>query len=211
MSGLFKSTGMLTNEGIENLDIHEYLNSVIEDLVIHVIPLSTSTSISNLRIIGGFAKTFIPSIYHPSLTHIAIQLNLKDCKDVFIIEYGQYLTQNSGRNKSIFDNFSSSKETRTSNNDNFYYYINKDGARITRFEDNYLKNYNETNVPKLITNLIACQHYQISYSELLSKNDKDEFRFEEMYNNFYRVECYVKNKIKFKELIEYFEKKKMGS
>ena len=127
MSGLFKSTGMVTNEGDKKLDITVYLDMVIEGIVIHIIPLSTSDNVTRLRIAGGIAKGFIPSIYHPSLTDIAIQLQLRDCKDVLIIEYGQYLTSDSKNKKTIFDNFSSSKEPRASNNANFYYYINKDG------------------------------------------------------------------------------------
>ena len=90
---------------------------------------------------------------------------------------------------------------------------NKDGARITRFEDNFLKGFNETNIPKLITNLIACQHYQLPYEELLYKKEKEEEEnlIQNVYNNFYRVECDIKNKIKLKELIGHFENKKWES
>ena len=211
MSGYFGSTAMLTNGGEKKLDIEEYKKMVIKDIVIHIIPLSTSKSVYRLRAIGGILKNFIPSIYHPSLTHIAIQLNLENCKDVLIIEYGQYITEDSKQIKNIFS--SSSKGPRTSNNDNYYYYINKDGARITRFEDNFLKGFNETNIPKLITNLIACQHYQIPYEELLYKKKKEEEEnlIQNVYNNFYRVECDIKNKIKLKELIGHFENKKWES
>ena len=208
MSGYFGSTGMLTNEGEKKLDINEYKNLEIRDIVIHIIPLSTSKSVYKLRAIGGILKNFIPSIYHPSLTHIALQLNLENNKDVLIIEYGQYLTNDSEQKKSIFS--SSSKGPRTGKNENFYYYINKDGARITRFENNYLKEFKESNIPKLITNLIACQHYQLPYEELLDKKEKeeDEMPLQSMYNNFYRVECDIKNKIRLKELIEHFQNNK---
>ena len=150
-------------------------------------------------------------MYHPSLTHIAIQLNLEDCKDILIIEYGQYLTKDS-KNIETPNNFSSSlsKGPRTFKNENSYYYINKDGARITRFSDDYLKKFNEPNNHKLITNLIACQHYQIEYDRLKFKKliDKHDSPFQSLFNNFFRVECDIKNKMKVKELIEHFRNKK---
>jgi hypothetical protein len=211
MSGSFNSTGNLTNDGEKNLKIDEYHNFVIKDIIIHIIPLSTSGTVSNLRIAGAFFKTFVPSLFHPSLAHIAIQLNLEDCKDILIIEYGQYLTKDS-KNIETPNNFSSSlsKGPRTFKNENSYYYINKEGARITRFSDDYLKKFNEPNTHKLITNLITCQHYQIEYDKLKFKKftDKQDSPFQSHFNNFFRVECNIKNKMKVKELIEHFRNKK---
>ena len=92
MSGKFTSSGLLTNKGLKELNINGYLNSSIKDLSIHVIPLSTNPTFSKFQIIGTYAKMFIPMIINPSLTHVAIQLNLDNSNDVLIIEYGNYLT-----------------------------------------------------------------------------------------------------------------------
>ena len=47
MSGKIISTGMLTNNGEIKLDITKYLNLKIKDIVIHIIPLSTSSDSIN--------------------------------------------------------------------------------------------------------------------------------------------------------------------
>ena len=84
-------------------------------------------------------KAFIPSLYHPSLTHRAIQLNLENTNDIAIIEYGQYFTKESDiKNNFILSSCSSSSNPRESKNENFYYYINEDGARISVFTEDFL-------------------------------------------------------------------------
>ena len=128
MSGKIIGTGMLTNKGEIKLDITKYLNLKIKDIVIHIIPLSTSNAVKAARTVGMYLSIFLHSSLKPSLTHIAIQLNLDNSNDILIIEYGQYYSENSELNKSsIFS--SSSKNPRESTNDYIYYYINKDGAR----------------------------------------------------------------------------------
>ncbi len=90
MSGKIISTGMLTNNGEIKLDITKYLNLKIKDIVIHIIPLSTSSAVKACRTVGMYLSLFLHSSLKPSLTHIAIQLNLENSNDVLIIEYGPY-------------------------------------------------------------------------------------------------------------------------
>ena len=81
MSGQFISSGLLTNNGLKELDINDYLNSKIKDLSIHVIPLSIGKNFSTFQRIGSYIKIFTPMIINPiSLTHVAIQLNLENSK-----------------------------------------------------------------------------------------------------------------------------------
>ena len=84
------------------------------------------------------------------MNHIAIQLNLKN--DDILIEYGQYLTKDSKKN-SLFSKSGSSKNTRKETNENIYYYINKDGVRLTKINKRY---YN------IIPHIIASDIYNIN-------------------------------------------------
>ena len=211
MSGSIIGTGMLTNKGEIKLDITKYLNLKIKDIVIHVIPLSTSIAVKAIRTVGMCLSIFLHSSLKPSLAHIAIQLNLDNSNDILIIEYGQYYSENSELNKSnIFS--SSSKNTRESTNDFIYYYLNKDGARLTLFSSEYLSKFHYENIPQLITRLIAAHHYNISidkYSSKLRDSGENPFKLiPETSNNFYRVECNIKNNICLKELINCFKNEK---
>jgi len=211
MSGKIIGTGMLTNKGEIKLDITKYLNLKIKDIVIHVIPLSTSNAVTAIRAVGKVLSIFLHSSLKPSLTHIAIQLNLDNSNDVLIIEYGQYYSENSELNKSsIFS--SSSKNPRESANDYIYYYINKDGARLTLFSSEYLSKFHYGNIPQLITRIIAAHHYNISIDEYSSKlRDLERNLLKlipEMNNSFYRVECNIKNNICLGELINCFKNEK---
>ena len=141
MSGSFTSTGKKTNQGQKNLDLGNLLYTKINNLVIHAVPLSNSVFASYIRM-GG--KAYTP-ILHPSLTftlsHIAIQLNMEN-NDILIIEYGQYITVDSEIKAGVFSSSgsNSSQNPRQDSNNNSYYYINKDGARITKVnKEKYLK------------------------------------------------------------------------
>ena len=210
MSGKIISTGMLTNNGKIQFDITKYLNLKIKDIVIHIIPLSTSKGVKAARTVGLYLTIFLHSSIKPSLTHIAIQLNLENCNDVIIIEYGQYYSENSNLNKNSFLS-SLSKNPRESKNDNIYYYINKDGARLTLFSSEYLNQFNKNDIPQLITRIIAAHHYNISlddYEKKLRDLDENPFKaISDMNNSFYRVECNIKNIITLEKLIKCFKSK----
>ena len=174
MSGSFISTGVLTNNGLKLLDMKEYLDKKIKQLVIHIIPLSADKKFGFFRGISKSLKLYTPMVFNPSLTHIAIQLELENCKDFLIFEYGQYFSEESNLKNSIFS--SSSKEPRKQFNENIYFYINKDGARITVFTSDYLKQFEKRSNPySIINDLIKCQHYQISYEELKKQIQENDF------------------------------------
>lgn len=216
MSGKLTSSGLLTNKGLKELNINGYLNSSIKDLSIHVIPLSTDPKFSKLQMIGTYAKMFIPMIINPSLTHVAIQLNLDNSNDVLIIEYGKYLTQDSQdrilqTKKTLSSNSSNSSKLRENENENIYYYINKDGARITIFSYEYLKDiaksryerYDE-NISQLISDLIASQYYELSYEKFREVKYKNWA----MGNAFISIDCDIKQKMTVNKLIENFKGEK---
>ena len=212
MSGSFTSTGMLTNNGLQLLNIDKYLDKKIKRLTIHIIPLSLDKKVNVVRGISTVMKLFTPVILNPSLTHIAIQLFLEDNDDILIFEYGQYYSNESNLKKSIFRSSSnSSNEPRKCNNENIYYYINTDGARITIFTYEYLNKlekikgkYYDYPISNLITNLIECQHYNISYDEL----KKDMGNYCQFGNSFETVDCDVINKITIRELRDHFKGEK---
>ena len=214
MSGAFTSTGMVTNDGLQLLNIDKYLDKKIIGLTIHIIPLSLNEKVNVVRGISAVIKIFTPVIFNPSLTHVAIQLFLEDCDDALIFEYGQYYSNDSNLKKSIFSSSSnSSNEPRKSRNENIYYYINTDGARITVFTYDYLNKfekiegkgtYFDYQISELITGLIKCQHYNISYDEY-RENKRNYCQFG---NSFERVNCNVINKITIKELRDHFKGEK---
>ena len=145
MSGSLISTGSITNNGLNQLCIDEYLNKNIKGLTIHVIPLSMNEVFLKTQATLRLLKCLVPLIFNPSLTHIAIQLDLENSEDILIIEYGQYLTEDYILNKNFTLNSSGSsgklKEPREYKNENIYYYINRDGARITILTHEYLKEF----------------------------------------------------------------------
>lgn len=214
MSGSLIS-GNLTNDGLKILDIESYLNARIKDLSIHVIPLSTSKSFGVFWNITSILKMFVPMIVNPSFSHVAVQLNLENSKDILIIEYGQYLTEETDFSQ-LSGSYISSNEPKNHYNENIYYYINKDGVRITIIEYEKLTSMfgaelNEELLSFFVSKIIACQYYKLSWNEYLKKS------FEFLYNsfipipsyiNFDSVDCDIQNKLSVKELIENFKGEK---
>ena len=88
------SSGVLSNNGLVLLNIGDYLNLQIKDIIIHIIPLNTKNYMTVLRTTTGIIKQFIPCVCYPSLTHVAIQINLENCLDVLFVEYGEYFSEN---------------------------------------------------------------------------------------------------------------------
>ena len=143
MSGGYIVTGLLTNKGNKGCEeeFNKILNLKIKDLIIHCIPLSTNKIVQNFRDFGEGLSIFIHPILTPTFCHTAIQLNMEN-GEIIIIEYGQYLTKDSKlENTGIFSSSNSSdssKSPRENKNENIYYYINKDGVRLTRINKKIL-------------------------------------------------------------------------
>ena len=206
MSGKYYSSGLLTNKGSNDLNIKDYLNQKIMDINLHIFPLSTNKKFTTFQIIGSVLKVFTPMIVNPSLTHVAVQLNLERTKDVLLIEYGNYLTKDSNNKNGILSSgsSSSSKEPRENANDNIYYYINKDGVRITIFTYEKLKkceDFNNSSITRLISDLTASQYFNLSLADY-KKLEWNEAGI------FHVLECDIKNKITVEELINNFKGKK---
>ena len=124
----------LTNHGKNSLEISNISNLKILGLDIYSIPLSTSLFSDVMRGIGKVLQPFFHPVISPTFCHIALKLNLENLDDIVIIEYGQYLTEESLR---YFDRAISnlgSSDYRSENNKAKYYYIKKDGVRITKIE-----------------------------------------------------------------------------
>ena len=208
MSGSLISTGSITNNGLNQLCIDEYLNKNIKGLTIHVIPLSMNEVFLKTQATLRLLKCLVPLIFNPSLTHIAIQLDLENSEDILIIEYGQYLTEDYILNKNFTLNSSGSsgklKEPREYKNENIYYYINRDGARITILTHEYLKEFDSYISDSLVSKMIACQYYNMTYKEY-EIYCRNKF-FGEL--NFIKVTCDVMNRITIKDLINHFKGEK---
>ena len=143
MSGCFIFTGKETNNGDKNLILDDLLSKKINNLIIHSIPLSNSVITSYMRYVGKIYQPFVHPSLSFTLSHIAIQLNMEN-NDIVIIEYGQYLTKDSDIKNGFFSSGSKSSETpRKDSNENLYYYINKDGARITKINKEKYSNKNK--------------------------------------------------------------------
>lgn len=136
MSGSFKSTGKFTNPGQESLDISDILDKKIISLDIYSIPLSTSLLGDVIRGVGKILQPLIHPAISPTFCHIAIKLNLENFKDIIIIEYGQYLTNESEKYFSEENKILNDNNYRVEINKAKYYYINGDGVRITKIEKN---------------------------------------------------------------------------
>ena len=220
---------MLTNEGNNFLDIKDDLGHKIKNLIVHNIPLSTSKAMTALRTIRKIASPFIHSSLSPTLSHIAIQLNLEDSDFIYIIEYGQYFSKDSKIKSSCLSsmNSKSSNEPRKSENNYDYYYINEDGARITRLsykeiesrllekdsfiysiyklmsisKDENIKDEYKNEKSGIFSYIIAEEFY--GHTE-----EKEKNKLEKMCNDFYRIECDIKNKITLRELCKNFKNDK---
>ena len=226
MSGSFLSTGMWTNKGkkLSEKEIEKILDLKIIELSIQIIPLKQNSGFTLFRCLGKLAQDFIhPAILSPTLSHIAIQLTLE--RDyIVIIEYGQYYSKESiKKNTSIFascsDGSNSSQNPRSEFNNLIYYYINKDGVRLTIIPIRiifslFIINLFETNLLRIARDqrgkislysllFMACNHYKIPYVKFINNIDKlssiSDYNF---------VECNIKNKISLRELCNKFKGEK---
>lgn len=138
------SSGKLTNEGKKELKIDELMKLKISNLNIYTIPLFDNKLISTIRNAGAFLQLLIHPRLSPTFLHTAVQLTLEN-GIIVIIEYGQYYSEDSEiKNSNIFSSFSNSSDSsnyRIEKNDFIYYYINKDGVRLTIIEQDILMDF----------------------------------------------------------------------
>ena len=205
MSGSCYSTGNLTNKGEKKFDIQPYLDSKIDSMSLYVIPISLDSIFLNAYSnTENVSKFLLHPAFLPKACHIAVQLNMEN-KDAFLIEYGQYLTEDSEKQSTgIFsssNNIGSSNNPKEKSTDFEYYYINKDGVRICKFGFKLEGNIDEVN--KKLMAEIAVHYYGISVNEFERINNSNI-----VLNKFHAFLCKINNKITLKELFKYFEGKK---
>ena len=190
MSGKSISSGVLTNNGDKLLQIEKFLDLRIEDLSIQIIPLAFNTWITFLKHVGKVLQQGIhPAIFSPTLSHIAIQLNLEN-EYIAILEYGQYYSKESDaiRNTGFFssssDSSNSKKQPRTVKNNLRYWYINKDGARLTVIDkidgidfSGNLSDYSKEELSLIGLGVIAANHYGMTIEEFDEKKKNFTFNF----------------------------------
>ena len=202
MSGKFQSTGKMTNNGENILDISNLLNLRIISLDIYSIPLLNGSFGTAIRGLGKIFQPFFHPAISPTFSHIAVKLNLENLKDIIIIEYGQYITDISLKYFENHKNFFDSSNNKIELNQQKYYYINrKDGVRITKFEHKD----NNINIPtddELIT-IIA---YEIANHGGFGAFFKKcvSMIIDDLINDVKIVKCDVKNNITLEELNKEF-------
>ena len=225
MSGGSISTGLLSEKRKYLLEkqIEKIIDLKIIDLSIQIIPLLKNESVSKAKFVGSLLQLFIhPAILSPTLSHIAIQLTLEK-GFIVIMEYGQYYTDNSEiKNTSSFASCSnsceSSKDPRKEKNSFTFYYINKDGARLTILHKNQFKDFEWINnfntrqckfeeldrskIAYYSLVVMACNHYNISYFFFYHIKD-----FLASYKDYHIIECDINNKISLRELCNKFKGK----
>lgn len=202
MSGKFQSTGKMTNNGENILDISNLLNLRIISLDIYSIPLLNGFFGTTIRGLGKIFQPFFHPAISPTFCHIAVKLNLENLKDIIIIEYGQYITDISLKYFENHKNFFDSSNNKIEINQQKYYYINqKDGVRITKFEHKD-KNINIPNDDELIT-LMAYGIANAGGFGAFFKNCVSNIIYE-LINDVKIVKCDVKNNITLEELNKEF-------
>jgi hypothetical protein len=219
MSGAIFESGMLTNHGekLDKKDIIDVMKLKIENISIQIIPLRHD--MTTVKEIGKIIQKAIHPIFSPTLSHIAIQMTLE--KNFYaIIEYGQYYTKDSGEIKKTEPNFFSQffsglksfDDCRKENNKLTYYYINKDGARLTIYDNSLLSKLDENfdiqscqrnEISRISLAIMASKYYGIKYEEFFEKaQNKDS----SMYYSY--IECDIDNKITLEDLCKEFEGEK---
>ena len=215
MSGIFVSTGLITNNIEKKLKLKGIMDLIKEDLSIQIIPLKLNSGVSFARIAGKALQQLIhPAIFSPTLSHIAIQLNLEN-NYIVIIEYGQYFSNDSElNNTNIFSSCSKYSNTsnnisRSENNNLLYFYINKDGARITLINtkekginSDKIALFSKEEISAFVLSVIAANHYGLSLEDF----EKEKFKLSSI-NDFHTIDCVIKNKITLRKLCKYFRGK----
>jgi len=216
-------SGMLSNDGskLSKEEVEDILDSMIVGLSIQAIPLMQNSGFTTARNVGKilFQQLIHPKIFSPTLSHIAIHLTLiggletnPELGRVYnvVLEYGQYYSNESEEIK----NSNGSQKCRINSNNLKYYYINKDGARITLFREKdfdyfadldgneNIKIFGSDFFPFPCLIIMASNHYGISVEECMN-NIKNLSSI----SDYHLIECEVGKNITLRELCEHFKGK----
>ena len=101
----------MTNKGENQLDIEQIMDQKIKDITIQIIPLSSDNNVKFTRKIGRLFQFILHAMLTPTFCHVAVQLNMENNEDIIILEYGQYLSEESEiKTTNIFGSGSQSSE-----------------------------------------------------------------------------------------------------
>ena len=211
MSGKL-GTGLATNMLYNEENIEKFFNLRIKNIVIRTITLSKNTFFHMLKTLGIFLQNFITPILSPTLSHLIIQLNMENNKDIFLIEYGPYFAKDNIQvpnlgNTSVLSALKSVGEMFEENNKTPYWFINNTGgARISKLNyERYFFNGDPSKYPKEVVELTIsdaiedqCFGVYEDYDEMSKYKTvfKDGFKY---------VKCDILNKITLGELWKDFK------
>jgi len=100
----------------------------------------------------------------------------------------------------------SSNNPRIKTDDALYWYINKDGARVSKINYEYFFGDDSSKITReeidyVVFKIIASYHHGISYKEL---NDN----ISEYIADYYRINCDIRENMSLRELLDHFNDKK---
>ena len=203
MRSKFISSGIMNNPGQEPLNISDIINQRIIGLDIYAIPLFSGFFAEFMQGMGTILQPFFHPAISPTLYHYSIKLNLENIRDIILIEYGKYLTEEGLKYFREGELISGSSNYKNENNNKAkYYYINEDGFRITRLENSNYNNHlfnNSYNVNNI---------FEVSYLQNLgfsSFSYLDNNINVNITDSISIVKCEAKNKMTLRELISKFQ------
>ena len=194
-------TGLSTKIIYNEENIEKYFNQRIKNIVIRSITLSKSTFFHVLKILGKFLQDFITPILSPTLSHLIVQLNMENDKDIFLIEYGPYFAENIA---SILNSIGPMFEEK---NKNPYWFINNTGgARISKLNyEKYFFKGDPSKYPKEVVELTISDAIEDQcFGVYEDYNEMDKFR-KVLKDGFKYVKCEILNKITLGELWKEFK------
>ena len=87
------------------------MDQKIKDITIQIIPLSSDNNVKFMRKVRWLFQLILHHKLTPTFCHVAVQLNMENNEDIIILEYGQYLSEESEiKTTNIFGSGSQSSE-----------------------------------------------------------------------------------------------------
>ena len=134
---------------------------------------------------------------------------MENNEDIIILECGQYLSEeNEIKTTNIFGSGSQSSDNpRIKTDFADYWYINKDGARLTKinnkhfFGQNDLSKFTREEINFVALKVAVSNHHEISYQEM---NEQLPHYMEE----YFSIVCNIKEKMTLKELCNHLKNEK---
>ena len=190
----------------ENIqELERIMRLKIKDITVQIIPLSSEKPVYYFRAIGRAFQFLLHPALTPTFCHVAIQLNMENDEDIIIIEYGQYLSDKSEMITSniISSGSDSSNIPRIKNDKALYWYINNDGARLTKINNKYfgknkISELSRDDIDFIVSKIIASYHHNIPYEEV-------NYNFNSFMEGYFHFSCDIQKNLTLKELLDNFK------